>query len=194
MPRVVARVNGQPISRAQFTQAYTAQLRQAEAQNQGQKVDRQKLTKQTVQTLVATELLLQRADQEHIEVSGADVRSTLQGLASQNGMKSSAQLLAAFKQQGMTRAQVLAQVRQEVRIQRVIARTAGDTTPTRAEEKKLYDQLVAQQHGGANQQKVPSFHKVQPQLKQQLAAQKKQAAARRLVNRLRRGAKISLNL
>ena len=122
------------------------------------------------------------------------MRSTLQGLASQSGMKSSAQLLAALKQQGMNRAQVLAQAREQVRIQRVIARTAGDTTPTRAEEKKLYDQLVAQQHGGADQQKVPSFHKVQPQLKQQLAAQKKQASARRLVNRLRRGAKISLNL
>ena len=192
---MVARVNGQAISRAQFTRAYTVQLRQLQAQNpQGQKVDREKLTKQTVQTLVGTELLLQRADQEHIEVSSADVRDRLRGLASQNGMKSTAPLLAALKQRGMDRAQVVSQVRDQVRIERVIARTAGDTTPTRAEEKRLYDQLVAQQKGGAPQQKIPSFSKVRPQLKQQLQAEKEQAATQHLVNRLRRGAKISLNL
>lgn len=196
IPKVVARVNGQPISRAEFVDAYTQQFQQAAAQSgstQGS-LDQSRLKKQTAQSLVGTELLLQEADRKGIHASGKDVDRTLSQLAVQNGIKSPAQLRQTLKQQGMTLQQVRSQVRDQVVIDKVITAEGGDTTPTRAEVKKLYKQLVAQQQASGSKGKVPPFTQVEPQLEQRLQSQKKSAAAQRVVSRLRSSAEVTINL
>lgn len=197
VPAVVARVNGEPIRRAEFTDAYTAQLQQAAAQPGGAQaqVDQEKLRKQTLDTLVGTALLRQEGDRLQIDASSRDVDRELTGLAQQNGMKSPDQLVSALKQQGLTEKQVRDQVRDQVIINEVIAQEAGNTTPSRAEVRQLYDQLVAQQEkaGGAGGQ-VPPFKQVEPQLAQQVKSQKESTAAQQLVARLRSDAEITINL
>lgn len=194
VPRVVARVNGQPIQRAEFVDAYTSSLQQSAAQP-GAQVDKEQLKKQTVDNLVATELLMQEADRQKIEATDRDVDRAMTDLAEQNGMKSPDQLVTALKQQGLTEREVRDQVRAQVAIDRVISAEAGDTTPTRAEVEQLYDQLVAQQEqaGGAGQE-VPPLNQVRPQLEQQVASQKEAAAAQKLVTRLRGEADVTINL
>lgn len=193
VPRVVARVNGQPIQRAEFVDAYTSSLQQSAAQP-GAQVDKEQLKKQTVDNLVATELLMQEADRRKIEATDRDVDRAMTDLAKQNGMKSPDQLVTALKQQGLTEREVRDQVRAQVAIDRVISAEAGDTTPTRAEVEQLYEQLVAQQEQAGAGQEVPPLNQVRPQLEQQAEAQKESAAAQKLVTRLRGDADVTINL
>lgn len=194
IPKVVAEVNGEAIERAEFVDAYTVRLQQAASQP-GAQVDQEQLRQQTVDGLVSTELLRQEADRQQIDVSDDEVARELTSLAEQNGMKSSDQFLTALKRQGLTAQEVHDRVRDQVVIGEVVSAEAGDTTATRAETKKLYKQLVAQQKqaGGAGGA-VPPFAQVAPQLKQQVESQKESAAAQKLVNRLRSDAEITLNL
>jgi len=198
IPRVVARVNDHNITRPEFVQTYTAELKQAAAQGQSAgSIDQNQLKKQAANSLVGTELLVQEAHHKGMTVSKKDIGRTLQRDAQQNGMKSTGQLMAALKKQGMSPQQVRSQVSDQLLTSQVVSAEAGNTTPTRQELKTFYDQLVArqkQQAGGKKTADIPPFAKVKPQLEQQVKSQKQAAAAQRLVQRLRKHAHVTVNL
>lgn len=198
VPRVVARVDGHPITRAEFSQVYAAEFRQAAAQQQagGSPLDQSRLKKQTLDTMVGTELLVQEAHRKGMSASKQAVDDTLRSAAQQNGMKSPDQLVAALEKQGLSAQQVRTQVTDQILVGKVVSAEAGSTTPSRHEVKALYDRLVAQQkqQAGGKKVKTPPFSQVEAQLAQQLKSQKQSAATQSLVQRLRSHAHVTVNL
>lgn len=199
IPKVVAEVNGQKISKDEFVQAYKSRYQQMamQAKMSGQQPDQDALKKQVAKSLVGTELLSQEADKRGYEASKKDVNKSLSDLAKQNGMQSPKQFLKALKKQGLSRDQVISDVKTQVEIDRLIDKKAGDTEPSKQELKALYKQMKAQQKQAGKQgkgSKVPSFEQMKPQLEQQLESQKRSQAAQALVSSLRKDADIKINL
>ena len=195
---MVARVDGHTITRAEFAQTYAAEFNQAAAQQQssGSPVDQNQLKKQTVNTMVGTELIVEEAHRKGFTASPQAIEQTLRGAAQQDGMKTPAQLMAALKRQGMTAQQIRSQVVTQVLVDKVVSAEAGNTTPTRQELKALYHRLVAQQkqQAGGKKTKTPPFAQVEAQLAQQVKSQKQSAATQQLVQRLRKNAHVTINL
>lgn len=192
IPAVVATVNGQKISKGEFVQVYTSQFQQLAMQSQmsGQKLDQNGLKKQVAQSLVGSTLLTQAADKRRYSPSRADVNRTLTDLARQNGMKSGQQLMDALTKQGRKKGPIVAQVKEQAKVDHLIVEESGNLDPSTKELKQAYRQMSQQ----ANGSKVPSFHKVRPQLEQQLTTQKKQQAAQTVVQQLRKKAHVAINL
>ncbi|HEX6249169.1 MAG TPA: SurA N-terminal domain-containing protein [Nocardioidaceae bacterium] len=203
VPEVVAEVNGEEISRADFVEAYEAQFQQAamQAGASGQPVDQDKLKEQVAESMVTTRLLVQEAERRDIQVSDKDVEKTLKQLAAQNGAGTVDDLVAALEQQGMDRDQVDAEVRNQVRIERLVEDEAGGLSVSDKEVRAFYDQLVAQQEQAAQQgggqegeQEIPPLAQIRPQLEEQVKSQKESQVAQRLVGELREDADVVINL
>ncbi|HET8600683.1 MAG TPA: SurA N-terminal domain-containing protein [Segeticoccus sp.] len=192
IPSVVATVNGTKISKGQFVRVYTSQFQQLAMQSQmsGQKLDQHRLKKQVAQSMVGSTLLTQAADKSAYKPSSADVDHTLTDLAQQNGMKSGRQLVGELTKHGQKKSAIMAQVKEQTKVNHLIVQKGGSTTPTTQELKQAYQQLSQQGQGS----KTPSFQKIRPQLTQQLEAQKRQQAAQKVVQQLRRKAHVTINI
>jgi hypothetical protein len=198
VPEVVAEVNGEPISREEFSGVYESQFQQLaiQAQMSGQPVNQDQLKKQTVENLVGTELLVQEAGSRGFKASERDVRKTLEELARSNQMKSARQFVAALQDQGMKKADITSQVETQVRVEKLLADEAGTLTVTDKELKAAYQQMVAQQKqaGDGKKAKIPSLKEVRPQLKEQLRSRKEAEAAQGLIAQLRKAADVTIHL
>lgn len=188
LPDVVATVDGVKITKTQFVQSYTAQFQLASQQSPGQPVDQDALKKQVAENLVDTQLLIAAAEARDYTVTAKDVDAALKELAEQN-QQDTAGLLKALADQGLDEKEVDEQLEQQVRIDRLVAEEAGDTTPSDADLKKVYDQVVAQQGEGAD---VPPFEDVKAQLVEQGKQEKENAAAQNLVAELKKTATIDI--
>jgi hypothetical protein len=201
IPDVVAEVNGQEVTRDEFVTSYTAQFQQAAMQAQmggGEQPDEEALKEQTANTLVDTELLMQEAEERGIDASEQDVEDKLTELAKQNQLGSSEEFLAALEEQGTSADQVRTQVETQVVVERLVADESGSVEPTEKELRTLYEQAKQQQEQAGQQsgqqQKIPPFEKVRAQLEEQAVAQEQGQAAQALVDELRDGADITINL
>lgn len=202
VPDVVAEVNGTEIDREEFASAYEGQFQQmaAQAQMSGQELDQEQLKKQTAETLVNSELLVQEADERGVDASDAAVDRTLDELAQQNGMSSSDEFLKALEEQGTGEEEVRDQVRTQVQIEGLIADEAGEIKPTQAELRKAYRAAKQQQEqaGGQGQgqggQELPPFKKLRPQLAEQVKTEKQNEVGQELVGDLREDADITVHL
>lgn len=200
IPDVVAEVNGQEVTKDEFVAIYEAQFQQAamQAQAGGQQPDEEALKQQTAEGLVDTELLRQEADERGISASEQDVDDTLTGLAEQNKMASADELLAALEEQGTSEDLVRSQVETQVVVERLVADETGSVAPTERQLRKIYDAAVRQQEQlgqqGGQQQKIPPFAKVRPQLVQQAKADQQGKAAQALVEELRADADITIHV
>ncbi len=199
IPDVVAEVNGQEIPKNEFVEAYKGQFQQLAMQSQssGQPLDQDQLKKQTVESMIGRELLVQEADNRDFVASEKDVNGTLNELAKQNGLKSADEFMAAHKKQGMNEEEVRSELETQVKVDQLIADEAGNTRPTEKEVRQLYDQLSAQQQSGGDGgqgSKIPPFDQVRPQLEEQVKAQKEAKAAETLVTGFRKDADVTVNL
>jgi len=196
VPDVVAEVNGEQITKDDFAPVYQAQFQQMsmQAQASGKPVDQDQLKQQIVQNLVGTELLLQEAGRRDITATKQDTNRALKDLAKQNGLGSVDKLMAAFQQQGMGPEQVQAQVRDQVKVDRLVADEAGGLSVSEKEARTLYEQMKQQQAQAGAGQKVPPFSQVRDQLEQQVKSQKQSQVAQRLVSNLRDDADVVVNL
>ena len=81
---------------------------------------------------------------------------------------------------------------------RWVAANPNDVEPTDRELRKIYDAAVQQQKQagktGGEQQKIPPFVKVKPQLAEQAKAENEGKVAQALVEELREDADITINL
>jgi peptidyl-prolyl cis-trans isomerase SurA len=196
VPDVVAEVNGEELGKQEFTDNYTAQFQQAsmQAQSSGQPVDEEQLRQQVVDNMVNGELLVQEAEDRGFDASQAQTDKALADLAQQNGMKSPDELVAALKKQGMDAETVQSQVEEQVKIDQLLAAEGASEKPTEKELRAFYDDLAKQQKQAGQQQKLPPFEKVRPQLEQQLASQQQSKVASDLVGQLRKQADIEIHV
>lgn len=196
LPDVVAVVDGADITKADFVTAYESQFQQlaAQAKSSGQPLDQDQLKQQTAESMVNTQLLLAEAEDRGFTASKDDIDATLAELAEQSGLSSPKELLASLAKQGVDQAEAERQLEGQVKLDQLLAEEGGDADPTEKELRKLYDQGVAQQEGSDDSAELPSFDELRPQLEDQLRSQTENTAAQVLVEDLRKGADIKINL
>jgi peptidyl-prolyl cis-trans isomerase SurA len=200
IPDVVAEVNGEELSGAEFVDTYTAQFQQLamQAQSSGQPVDQDQLKQQVLDNMVNGELLVQEAEDRGFDASQQRTDRALQELAEQNGLKTTDEFVAALEKQGMERETIESEVQKQVKIDQLLASAGGDTKPTEQELRALYDDVKKQQEQagteGGSGQKLPPYAKVRSQLADQLKSQKESEAVSRLVEDLREKADIQTHL
>ncbi len=199
VPEVVAEVNGEEITRDEFTLVYRAQLQQAEAQAQttGQAPDEDALKQQTAQGLVDTELLRQEAGERGIEASDDAVERELASVAQENQLGSVQALLDALEEQGTSEEQARGQAQTQLLVEGLVADEAGgEIEPTERELRTLYRQVKEQQAQAGEQagQEIPPFADVRAQLEEQAVSQEQGRIAQSLVEELTEDADISINL
>lgn len=196
IPEVVAEVNGEQVTKEEFTPVYEAAFQQAATQAQagGEGPDEDALKKQTVDSLVDTELLLQEADSRGISVSEEDIDAELTDLAEKNQLGSAEELLAAVEKQGITEDQARSQVETQVLVEQLVADEDGSAEPTEKELRALYAQAKQQSESSQAGQKIPPFDEVRAQLADQAKAEQVGRVAEALLEDLREGAEIEINL
>ena len=200
IPEVVAEVNGEPVTREEFTLIYDAQLEQAtaDAEAGGQAPDEEALKEQTANNLVDATLLTQEAESRGIAATSEDVDAELMSLAESNGLGSAQEFIDALEKEGTTEEQVRGQVELQVLVEQLVADEAGLSEPTEAELRTMYAQgkKAAQQQAqaGGQAQQVPPFAEVREQLAEQAQTEQVGTVAQELVAELRKDADITINL
>ena len=207
VPDVVADVNGTEITKDEFSGVYESQFQQMAMQSQasGQEVDQDQLKSDTLDSLIGVELLEQEADDRGIEVSDSQVDEALTETAEQNQMGAD-EFLAAMEQQGMPEDEVRSQVASQETVGQLVEDENGGFEASEDELKEAYEQAKSQQEqmpqqpqqgqqGGApQQQEMPPFEDMKPQLEQQVTQQKEAKATDELATELREDADVTVNL
>lgn len=199
VPEVIATVNGEEITKADFTRIYEGQFAQVmqQAQLSGQELDQDQLRKQTAEGLVNTELLIQQAAKKKIFATSKDLDEALDDVAKSNGM-SAKDFLAAMDGQGLDEDAVRAQLKTQLEVERLIAKEVGDFKPSEKEVKAAYevvkDQYKTKKTAESEAPEVPGYKEIKPELEQQLKLQKEGAAVKEYTAELRKDAKIDMKM
>ncbi|ANU18278.1 peptidylprolyl isomerase [Planococcus maritimus] len=196
IPEVVAQVNGEEVSKEDFEAAYTGQFQQAamQAQMSGQEIDQDQLKNQLAESMVGQKLLIQEAENQKLAASDEKVNQTLEQLAQQNGLETTDEFLKALDEQGMKEEEVRSQVATQVKVDQLIAESAGDTTPSDEEVEAAYEQMKEQQEQMGSEEELPAFEELKPDLEEQVKTQKENEATQTLVAELREKADVTINL
>ncbi|WP_010529310.1 SurA N-terminal domain-containing protein [Lentibacillus jeotgali] len=204
VPDVVAKVNGEEITKKEFESTYKGQFQRMAMQSQmsGQKLDQDKLKKQTAEGMVGSELLIQEVNNRDYEASQKEVDETLNELAKQNQLGSKDEFLSALKEQGMKEDEIMSQVETQVKVDKLISEESGSTEPTEKELKQAYDQFKSQreqmsQNGNGNGNgggDIPSYEEMKSDLKTQVQRQKEMEAQQKIIDQLREKADVTINI
>ena len=196
IPEVVAQVNGEEVSKEDFEAAYTGQFQQAamQAQMSGQEIDQDQLKNQLAESMVGQKLLIQEAENQKLAASDEEVNQTLEQLAQQNGLETTDEFLKALDEQGMKEEEVRSQVATQVKVDQLIAESAGDTTPSEEEVEAAYEQIKEQQEQMGSEEELPAFEELKQDLEEQVKTQKENEATQTLVAELREKADVTINL
>lgn len=194
VPDIVAIVNGEKITKEDFTRIYEGQFQQIaqQAQMSGQGIDQAQLRKQTAEGLVNTELLIQQAAKKKIFATSKDLDQALADVAKSNKLDTRA-FLETMAKQGLDENAVRAQLRTQLEVERLIAKEVGDFTPDDKDLKAAYE-IVKKQAAAdpATAKNIPSFDEIKSELSQQLKLQKEASAVKSYVEKLRKDAKIEM--
>lgn len=198
LPEVVAEVNGEPISREDFSTAYESQYQQAAMQEQmgGGPVDEEALRQQVLDGMIGNVLLTQEVEKQGIEVTDEDIDTLLAEYASGNGMEPQ-DFLDALAEQGMDEEFVRTELEKQVGTEKLLDQEAPVEEPTDEELKALYDEYAAQMGGATGEDGesgLPPFEEVKDQLKEQVKQEKQAEAANAYVDKLREAADITTNI
>ena len=197
VPDVVATVNGEEISKEEFTSVYESQFQQMAMQQQttGQEVDQAALKQQVAEQLVDNQLLLQGATDDGIEASDEDIDATLEEIAEQNGLGSADEVVSALEQQGMSEEDVRKDAASQFTLTTFIEQEAEVEEPSEEDLKAQYEQLTAQQsQAGGQQAEVPPFEEVKEQLAEQTVTQQQNEAASEIAADMRESGDVTINL
>lgn len=200
IPEVVATVNGEGISGDDFTGVYESRFQQMamQAQMSGEEIDQDQLKKQTVDSMVGSELLVQDAQDKGHEATDEDVDKLLKEAAEAQQLGSVDKLLAAYEEQGLSEEQVRSDARKQVLMTASIEKI-DVPKPTEEELKALYDQAAAQPQGDQDGQggapaETPSYEELKPQLEQQVTAQKQDDAILKRMKELKEDADVEVRI
>lgn len=200
IPDVVATVNGEEITKDEFTQVYEIQFQQAAMQSQmsGQDPDQDQLKKDVAESLVGTELLVQRAAELDLVATQEQIDEALAAAAESNQMGED-EFLKALEEQGTDRESVDAQLKQQVEVEAVIEQEVGEIGASDEELQEAYEQQKAMQEqmteqSGESAAAVPEFEEVKEQLEEQVVQQKESEATQTLVEQLRSEGDVEIKL
>lgn len=200
VPDVVAEVNGEAITKDDFSGPYESQFQAQAMQSQqtGQQVDQDQLKQDLVDSLVSVELLEQEAADRGIEPDDSDIDDALAEAAEQNQMGPD-EFLEAMGQQGMDEDAVREQVASQETVSLLVQEESGPFEASDEEMQQAYDQAVSQQEqmaqqGGQAAQEMPPMDDVEPQLEQQVTAQKESQATEELATALREDGDVTIHL
>lgn len=190
VPDVVAQVNGEDISKEEFTTTYEGQLQQAAMSQQGQEVDQDQLKQDVVNMLIDNRLLVQAS--ADVEATDEDIDATLSDIAAQFGLSSPEEVISTFGEQGMSEEEVRDEAASQFRVNSYIASEADVPEPSEEELRELYDAVVGQM--GEDAGEVPSFEDAREQLAQQAKQEKENAAVEKILTDLREDGDVTINL
>lgn len=200
IPDVVAKVNGEEITKDDFIPLYETQYQQMQMQSQqsGQQVDDDQLKKQTVENLVSTKLLSQEAQKRDIKVSDKDIDKAL-GESAESSQMSKKDFLAAMEKQGMDEKKVHSELKTQLEIEDLIKDEYGEFKVSGEEIGQAYEQAKTQQEqqaqqGGQQAQEMPPIEKMRPQLEKQVKSQKSTEATQKYAEKLRKQGDVTINL
>ncbi|WP_293698076.1 SurA N-terminal domain-containing protein [uncultured Agrococcus sp.] len=197
VPEVVAVVNGEEISREEFAEAYEAQLQQTMMMQQdpAQELDEEALKQEVAQMLVNNLLLSQAAADAGIEATDEDIDTTLEEVATQNGMGSVDELIAALSEQGMSEEDIREEAAMQYQLTTYIDSATDVPEPSEDELREQYDTLIAQQEEmGEEAGEVPPFEEVRDQLAEQAVSQEQDVAVQELLEELQEQGDVTINL
>ncbi len=196
LPDIVAVVNDEEITLEDFTSAYEPQLQQASIMQQqsGQEVDQDELKVQVADMLVNSALLTQAATASGIEATDEDVDGVLKDLATQNGLESVDDVIAAFDEQGIAEEDVREDAADQVRIDAYVAAETNVEAPSDEELREQYDQMVEQSKQQGGEGEIPKFDEVKQQLADQAVSQEQNAAVEKIVTKLREDGNVDIKL
>lgn len=203
VPDVVAEVNGDEISKEEFTAFYEPQFQQQAmmAQQGGQEMDESELKTQVADQLVDNRLLIQAAEDDGIEASDEDVDAILEDVAQQNGLGSADEVIAALEEQGQSEEDIREDAATQHQLDTYIAQEADVSEPSDEELRQQYDEIVEQQSQAASdaggedgQEELPPFEDVRDQLADEAMTEQENAAATEIVTELRESADITVHL
>ncbi|HLQ97160.1 MAG TPA: SurA N-terminal domain-containing protein [Candidatus Dormibacteraeota bacterium] len=199
IPDVVIEINGEDITKDDFSSMYEQQFQQQamQAQMMGQDmndIDQDELKQQTAEIIIGQNLLIQEANNRIKDVSEDDINETIDKLLEQTGMESKDDLLAIFKEQGMDEKEFNSQIETQVKVDQLIVEISKDLEPTEEEMKETYDMIKAQQEEMESEEEFPDFDEIKSDIEMQLKEQKKAEETETLVESLREKADITIHL
>lgn len=196
IPEVVAEVNGEEISRDEFVQAYESELQQAAMMQQttGEEPDQEALKQQAVQMLINNRLLTQAATEAGIEATDEDIDTTLEEIATQNGMASVDELFAALAEQGMSEEEIRDEAAAQYQLTTYIEQATDVSEPSDDELQEQYDLLVEQQEGMEEAEEIPPFEEIRDQLAEQAVSEERNAATQGLLEELQEQGDVTIHL
>jgi hypothetical protein len=183
---VVATVNGEEISKAD----YETELENTKATyaQQGINLDdfdekqMEELETSILDQLINTKLVLQTSADEGIAIEQTEIDTELEGIKSQ--FEDDKQFEEALAETNLTEEKLEKQVREQLTVSEYFKSEIGEITVSEEEVKTFYDQYKKQLEG--QEQEVPEFETIQPQLEQQATAQKKNEKVSELLEELRK--------
>ncbi|WP_218221116.1 SurA N-terminal domain-containing protein [Nesterenkonia sp. Act20] len=197
IPDVVAEVNGDEISGEDFTVLYESQFQQLAMQSQmtGEELDQDELKKQTLESMIGNELLLQEAREQGFEASEEDVDALITEQAESNGMESADEFIEAYEEQGMSAEQLTEDARSQVLINQLLEDLKVEE-PSEEELREIYDEAVAAQEesDSEEQAELPSFEDAREDVEEQATSDARNEAAIDLVEKLRSEGDIETHL
>src|SRR5699024_10494739 len=202
IPKVVAEVNGEEISKEDFENMYQQQIQNQmmQAQMSGQEIDEDELKKQTAEGMVGQELLVQEANNRFEKADEDDVDKLIEDLIEQSGSESKEDLIAQFDEQGIDEDEFMSEVEKQVKIDQLMDEEAGDLEPSEDEVKEAYEAMKSQQEEmmeGAEDgeaEEIPEFDEMKPQIEDQLKQQKQAEEMQNIVDKLREDADVTVHI
>ncbi|MBM7540768.1 SurA N-terminal domain-containing protein [Amphibacillus cookii] len=196
IPDVVAEVNGNEITGAEFEMTYISQFQQAAMQSQmtGQPVDQDQLKSELADNMVDQELLVQEADTRGFEATEQEVDEMINDIMEANQLESRDELFAVLDEQGTSESEVISQIEMQIKLDQLIADEVGEVEATEEELQTFYDELSAQYEETEGMEELPPFDEVRTEIEEELQMQEESEAIMALIEVLRSDAEIETYL
>lgn len=200
IPDVVAEVNGEKITKEDFTEVYTEQFNQAAmyAQITGQPVDEDELKQQVVDSIVEREVFFQEADKRFPEASQEGIDELFEELMTQFDVKSKEELLELYKENGIDEDELMENVELQVRINHLMDEEVGEIVIDEKEIKETYDTVAKEQEEANKDAEEPTevapYDEVKDLIEDQLKQEKELEALQKVLDTLKEKADIKVHL
>ncbi|MCQ6275473.1 SurA N-terminal domain-containing protein [Bacillus sp. V3B] len=180
---IVATVNDNEILKEDYDNQL--ELTKASYEEQGldlANLDSKELEQSVLDQLINTELLLQTAQDKGISIKQSEIDSELNNIKSQ--FEDEEQYKEALEESMLTEETLEEQFRDQLLITEYIDSNIDDSSVSEDEVKAIYEQYKEQ--ALSQQQEIPDFETIKPQMEEQAIAQKKEQKVSELIEDLRK--------
>ena len=198
IPDVVATVNGEDITKDFFAMYYVPTLKrtveqqtyQEEEEKNDEEALRQQIQDDTLELLIQQQLLLQEAKSRNITVEEEVIHQQLQSFKQQYESEEAFQ--AALQEENFTKEELEQDIKIQIMINQLMEDELKNVEVSEEQTRELYEELNEMQ--GENEENMPSYEELQPQLEQQILQQLRFEKRQELVEKLRKEGEIKVYL